>query len=99
MIVFTGNEPEGCASFIRSIIRYAFQVGKQYDRRWMASFASTCLVNEASRWYMTLNPEERTDWKPFCNALLNRFPLPETDGSDKGSTQGGYVFLVGRRPA
>ncbi|KIO18270.1 hypothetical protein M407DRAFT_32052 [Tulasnella calospora MUT 4182] len=89
IIVFTGNEPDGCASFIRSVIRYAFQVGKQYDRRWMASFASTCLVSDASSWYATLKPQDRLDWLPFCRALLKRFPLPETDASEQGSTQDG----------
>ncbi|KIO23808.1 hypothetical protein M407DRAFT_214049 [Tulasnella calospora MUT 4182] len=89
IIVFTGNEPDGCASFIRSIIRYAFQVGKQYDRRWMASFASTCLVSDASSWYATLKPQDRLDWLPFCRALLKRFPLSETDGPERGGPSAG----------
>ncbi|KAG9022249.1 hypothetical protein FS837_006513, partial [Tulasnella sp. UAMH 9824] len=55
----------------------------------MASFASTCLVSDASSWYATLKPEDRLDWLPFCRALLKRFPLPDTDASEKGSTQGG----------
>ncbi|KAG8977295.1 hypothetical protein FRB90_008834, partial [Tulasnella sp. 427] len=75
MIIFTGNEPEGCASFIRAVIRHAFQLGKQYDRRWMAYFASTCLVSDASRWYTTLDPQQRVEWKAFCHALLQRYPV------------------------
>ncbi|KAG8989288.1 hypothetical protein FRB90_002324 [Tulasnella sp. 427] len=75
-LIFRGNDVEG---FIKSIRRQAFQSDKLEDDQWIANYAATCLGGEAFKWYSSLEPEIRSNWRMLEEKLLERF-TPPTEG-------------------
>ncbi|KAG8945307.1 hypothetical protein FRC00_010164, partial [Tulasnella sp. 408] len=75
-VIFRGNDVEG---FIKSIRRQAFQSDKLEDDQWIANYAATCLGGDALKWFSSLEPEARGNWKILEEKLLERF-TPPTEG-------------------
>ncbi|KAG8992436.1 hypothetical protein FRB94_013938 [Tulasnella sp. JGI-2019a] len=78
---FSGNADEDAATFIRSIQKIAFALGRHRDQDWPADYAATCLDGIAMRWYCDLEDEQRLSWNGLRRALLQRFPPPLVPGS------------------
>ncbi|KAG9024727.1 hypothetical protein FS837_005219 [Tulasnella sp. UAMH 9824] len=70
---FQGKDATECEDFITAIVKLAFAQGKQRDDQWMADFAATCMVNNAMRWWSTLDEEVQGSWKLLRHAMLSKY--------------------------
>jgi len=77
-ILFKGIDGQECELFIHAIRKRALAEGKQRDDEWMADVAAACLIEDALRWFETLDEEVQGSWKRLRPALLSQYPKPET---------------------
>lgn len=64
-----------CEGFIRRVRKFALEVDRCNDDKWLATFAATRLDGEAARWFETLDEDTRRIWRLLRKAILARWSL------------------------
>ncbi|KAG8983667.1 hypothetical protein FRB90_005845, partial [Tulasnella sp. 427] len=77
-IIFDGSDPSKCYDLIQEIVDYAWKLGKDTDKKWIARFAATRFKKRAVAWYSRLSDEVKYDWDMLHKALIEKYPLPPT---------------------
>jgi len=91
-IIFRGIDGQECEQFIYAIRNRALAEGKQRNDEWMADVAAACLIDDALRWFETLDEEVQGSWKRLRPALLFQYPKLETRRGSVQSTSNGDLI-------
>lgn len=75
-ITFDGTDADKCCDLIHEIWTYAWKIGKQTDKRWIAEFAVTKFAKGVIAWYSRLPIEVKYDWDQLHSALIEAYGPP-----------------------
>lgn len=78
-LLFRGLDGTEAEEFIFAIRQRAFAAGKARDLDWQLDLATSSLTGGALRWYEGLDDVKKHDWELFKQALLDRYPIPQSD--------------------
>lgn len=73
-LTFEGKSGVECETFIVTIRKHAFAVGKADDAKWIAQLAASCFTSDALRWHAAVEASIRENWDELQQAMLLKWP-------------------------